>query len=175
MGRDKAWVEYQGKPLLSAALEKLRSLAISEVFVSGRPDADYRGIECRVLLDSEFGIGPMAGIERALWVSRNDLVLVLPVDLPKMTAAFLMKLIGACDRLTGAVAVSHARVEPLVAVYPKRCHEYARMNVARGNYAVSCFVEACRHERAVRCFRVSKQDAACFHNCNTPQDLAQLQ
>jgi molybdopterin-guanine dinucleotide biosynthesis protein A len=174
MGRDKAWVRYQGLPLVEAALEKVRSLGIQEAFISARFDQDFSLLRCRVLVDGEVGFGPMSGIEHALRASNAPLLLVLPVDLPGMTAGCLRKLIACCDRLTGAVAKLGSRLEPLVAVYPTRCYEYARMNIARGDYAVQGFAAACLHEHAVRLFRVPDGFASCFTNCNTPEDLARL-
>lgn len=174
MGCDKAWVRYQGRPLVEMALEKVRSLGIQETFISARFDQDFSALKCRVLVDGEVGFGPMSGIEHALRASTAPLLLVLPVDLPGMTDGCLRKLTAYCDRLTGAVAKLRSRIEPLVAVYPTRCHDYARMNTARGDYAVQSFAAACLHEHAVRLFRVPDADAACFTNCNTPQDLAGL-
>lgn len=174
MGRDKAWVRCEGKPLLQATLEKIHSLGIQEVFISGRNDQDYSGFNCRVLLDLAPGLGPISGIERTLRVSASPFVLVLPVDLPRMTVECLQELVSSCDRLTGTVARLKGEVQPLVAVYPTRCHTYAVLNIARRDYAVRQFVSACLRERAVKLFRVPSRYAACFKNCNAPQDLTNL-
>src|SRR5215471_18172273 len=85
MGRDKAWVELDGQPLLEHALMTVRSSGISEIFISGRAGTDYSRLRCPVLLDRESGSGPLAGIERALETTQAALTLVLAVDLPRMT------------------------------------------------------------------------------------------
>jgi molybdenum cofactor guanylyltransferase len=175
MGRDKAWVDYGGKPLIHLALEKIQQLGITEVFVSGRQDVDYPLPDCRVLTDLEPGFGPIAGIERALGASTAPLVLVLPVDLPAITMPFLQRLLSVCDRFTGVVPSLNGRLEPLVAVYPARCHMYALLNMAAANYAVQDFASACLHEHAIRTLRVPARHAFCFANCNTPADLAALE
>ena len=174
MGRDKAWVDFGGKPLIELALEKVRELGISEIFISGRPGQDYSKLNCRVLTDMETGCGPIAGIERALHESTSPLVLVLAVDLPCMTTVLLRKLIENCDRCTGAVPTVNDQLEPLVAVYPKRCHTYAFLTIARSRFAVRDFVDTCLQERALRRVRVPLGDASCFANCNTPDDLSDL-
>jgi molybdopterin-guanine dinucleotide biosynthesis protein A len=174
MGRDKAWLHLDGKPLIESALEKVRSLGIEDTFISARAGQDYSSLNCAVLLDSEPGLGPLAGIERALRAAGSKLVLVLPVDLPNMRLEFLRKLVRRCKPLTGAVTELRGNIEPLVAVYPKHCHEYALMSVARGDYSVRNFASACLHEHAVRLVRVSESDAGCFANCNTPQDAERL-
>ena len=103
MGKDKAWIEFDGQPLIERTLRAVRSSGITQVFISGRAGTDYSVLGCPVLLDQEAGLGPLAGIERALEATRASLMLVLAVDLPRMTAAFLRKLADSCDALTGAI------------------------------------------------------------------------
>jgi molybdopterin-guanine dinucleotide biosynthesis protein A len=171
MGRDKAWVEYQGKPFIKVALEKVRLLGAGNVFISARPGADYTSLHERTLFDLEPGNGPLGGIERALREAVNPLVLVLPVDLPQMPIEFLKKLVALCDSHTGVVPRHAGSLEPLVAVYPSRCHNYAAHALASGQYAVRDFAKACLKERAVRPMHIEPGEARYFHNCNTPDDL----
>jgi molybdopterin-guanine dinucleotide biosynthesis protein A len=171
MGRDKTWVEYDGKPLGQLAVEKMRQLGIQEILISGRAGEDYSALKCRVLHDLEPGFGPLGGIERALHECTAPLLLVLAVDLPQMTAAFLEKLRMRCDRLTGVVPRQGEKVEPLAAIYPKRCHAFAFAAIAKAQHSVCDFVSACQRERAVRMLPVSRADAGCFANWNRPADM----
>lgn len=171
MGRDKAWVELGGKPLVALAVEKVRQLGVGEVFISGRAGADYATLKCPVLLDLEPGFGPLGGIERALHVASSPLLLVLAVDLPHITDALLRKLTAGCDRLTGVVPKLNGEFEPLAAIYPKRCHAIAFDFIAKSRYAARDFAAACLRERAVRQFPVARGDAGCFANWNSPSDL----
>jgi len=172
MGRDKAWLLTEGQPLIARAVRTLREAGIAEIFISGRAGTDYSALGCPVLLDREPGSGPLAGIERALEAADAELILVLAVDLPRMTAAFLQKLIQHCDRLTGVVPKLEARLEPLAAIYPKRCQFIARDCLSRGRLAVRDFAEACRREQAVRIFPVPQNEAACFENWNSPAHVS---
>jgi molybdopterin-guanine dinucleotide biosynthesis protein A len=174
MGCDKAWVDYRGKPLIQLALEKIRETGITEIFISGRPEKDYSVLNSQVLIDIEPGLGPIGGIECALREATLPSVLVMPVDLPHMSSEFLQKLILGCTECTGAVPTLKGQLEPLVAVYPKRCHAYACSNIARSQYAVCDFTKACLKEGAVRTFEVHAKDARCFANWNSPMDLADL-
>ncbi len=172
MGRDKAWVEVQGRPLIARALATVRDLGPREVFISGRAGADYSRLKCPVLFDLEPGCGPLGGIERALHATSSPLLLVLAVDLPKMTTALLRKLVDRCDRLTGVVPKLRGNLEPLAAVYPKRCHQLARDCLLKGRRAARDFADACLRERAVRTFAVPQAEAICFENWNSPRDKA---
>ena len=66
MGSDKAWIEVGGVPLVRRQLDIVREAGASEVFLSGRAGVDYRGLDVPVLLDARPGMGPLAGVQRAL-------------------------------------------------------------------------------------------------------------
>jgi molybdenum cofactor guanylyltransferase len=171
MGRDKAWLELDGQPLIALAVEKVRQLGVGEVFISGRAGEDYSALKCPVQHDLAPGCGPLGGIERALHACSSPLLLVLAVDLPRMTAGCLQKLCARCDRLTGIVPKLNGGLEPLAAIYPKRCHVIASDFMARSRHVVREFAEACLAERAVRTFHVPRTAAGCFSNWNSPADI----
>jgi len=173
-GRDKAWIELDGRPLLSRALATIRDSGIEEIFISGRPGTDYSALRCPVLLDREPGCGPLGGIERALAATEAPLLLVLAVDLPRMTPVFLRKLAKRCDPLTGAVPSLRGQLEPLAAIYPKRCHAIARDCLLKGRCAARDFADACLREHAVRSVAVPRAQIGCFDNWNRPSDIPGL-
>lgn len=70
MGRDKASIEFNGHSLLSLAVEKVRQLGITEVFISGRAEKDYSTLNCPVLLD--LGPPPSAGLAEASACNRSE-------------------------------------------------------------------------------------------------------
>lgn len=172
MGRDKAWLEIGGLPLVSRAADTLRAAGIEEIFISGRAGSDYSALPCPVLFDLEPDCGPLAGIERALAASQAPLTLVLAVDLPQMTAGFLRELAAGCDPLTGVVPILDGELEPLAAVYPRRCQALARECLRNAQYSARRFAEMCRREGTVKTMPVSPAAAACFVNWNTPAHAA---
>ncbi len=173
MGRDKAWVNFDGNPLIQLAVEKVRALGVEEVFISGRVDRDYSALKCPVLFDLEPGLGPLSGIERGLRECTSPRLLALAVDLPHMTTAFLRKLRARCDQLTGVVPRLNGRLEPLVAIYPKRCHAFAADALAGSRRAAQDFATICFRRHAVRNFSISNPDDRCFANWNYPADLTE--
>ena len=171
MGRDKSWVELDGKTLIAHALEKVHRLGVNEVFISGRAGEDYSALNCPVLLDLAPGFGPLGGIERGLHAATSPLLLVLAVDLPHLTVEFLKHQYACCDRLMGAVPELNHELEPLAAIYPKRCHALAVEALAKSRRAARDFAAASLHTSAVRIVSVSAAEAVCLANWNSPADL----
>jgi molybdopterin-guanine dinucleotide biosynthesis protein A len=171
MGRDKAWLEKDGLPLLACAVATVRELGVEEIYISGREAVDYSALRLPVLHDLQPGLGPLGGIERALRETAAPLLLVLAVDLAQMTSACLKSLVSHCDDLTGAVPKLNGDLEPLAAIYPRRCHGIAANCITQAYRAARNFAKACHRERAVRFVPIAPVFAACFANWNSPADL----
>jgi molybdopterin-guanine dinucleotide biosynthesis protein A len=171
MGRDKAWVELNGKSLLALAVEKVRRLGVREIFISGRGGVDYAALGCPVLHDTEPDLGPLGGIDRGLCECRSPLLLVLAVDLPLVTTAWLRQFHAQCDALTGVVPEVNGALEPLAAIYPARCLGLARETITSARRAARDFAAACLREHLVRTYPVAAAEAGCFANWNRPVDL----
>ena len=173
MGRDKAWIEKNGVPLIVRAVATVRRAGVEDIFISGRPGVDYSVLGRPVLYDRQAGLGPLGGIERALLETRSPLLLVLAVDLARMTPECLKSLAGRCDDLTGAVPELNGQLEPLAAIYPRRCHAIAASLLQQSRHAAREFAETCYREHAVTCISVPSDavSAACFANWNSPSDL----
>ena len=172
MRRDKAWIEVDGQPMVARALATVRKLGVREVFVSGRAQGDYSKLECPVLLDREPGFGPLAGIERALEACSSPLLLVLAVDLPRMTAEFLGRLVEACEPARGIVPRLDGQLEPLAAIYPKRSHAVILDLIRESRHAACEFAEICLQRELTRIHPVEPKDAGCFVNWNNPSDIS---
>lgn len=171
MGRDKAWIEFEGQPLIRRQIALLRAVGAREVWVSGREDVDYGSLGCRVLQDRFRDAGPLAGIERGLAAAEADWLWVLAVDLPRMTEAFLRRLTPAGSPAQGLVPRIGGQIEPLAASYPTSAHALAEAALRRGDASVQEFAATCERAGRVRFIDVAESDASVFHNCNTPEDL----
>ncbi|MGA4644425.1 molybdenum cofactor guanylyltransferase [Limisphaera sp. 4302-co] len=170
MGCDKANLPWQGGTLLERQVTLVQSLRPAEVFVSVREGARYGGVKVPLLWDRFPDSGPLAGIERGLEAASTGLLLVVAVDLPALTVEFLDRLLGHCNERTGAVPVWQGQWEPLVAVYPKRCHALAVDLLVRCRPAARLFAERCWNEGAIRRWTVSEAEGVCLRNCNTPEE-----
>jgi molybdopterin-guanine dinucleotide biosynthesis protein A len=172
MGQDKAWLEVEGQPLIRRQIELARSVGAAEVFVSGRTDCDYSALGCPVLRDEFTDAGPLAGIERALYTTASPLLLVLPVDLPRLTTLVLRDLLSHCTPQAGAIPRIKEQIEPLVALYPRAAHKLAVARLSDGKNAVRDFAQDCVSEQLAVFRDMPSETAAGFSNWNSPTDLA---
>lgn len=78
MGREKALLDWHGRPLLQHVVELLMTVAFP-VRAVGRDDFP----------DLETGLGPMGGVLTALAASGTDFNFIVAVDLPLLTRKFI--------------------------------------------------------------------------------------
>jgi molybdopterin-guanine dinucleotide biosynthesis protein A len=173
MGRDKAWLEVEGQPLIRRQIELARSVGAAEVFISGRADCDYSALDCPVLRDAFPNAGPLAGIERALQAANSALVLVLAVDLPRLTTPVLRDLLSHCTPQAGAIPRIEEQIEPLAAFYPRAAHNLAVARLSEGNNAVRDFAGDCVSKQLAVFRDMPSETATGFSNWNSPGDLAE--
>ena len=168
MGRDKAFVEMGGRPLLARQLEMVRSLGTDEVFISGRPNTDYTAFAVPVLLDQFPDAGPLAGIHAALTAANNPLLLVLAVDLPAMDAPVLHRLLQVAPG-KGVIPRLGGQVEPLADIYPVSALALLTQLLAQKDFAVRDFAAACVRDNLAVYAGLPDHFARYFINMNHPK------
>ena len=171
MGSDKAWMEINGETMLARQIQLARDSGAVEIFISGRADTDYSEFSFPGLEDSFPGAGPLAGIERALTASRSPRILVLAVDLPRISASFLRILAASAPGEMGAIPRLNGKIEPLAAIYPRNARELAFDLLRRNENSASAFAELCVHRGIASFFDVPTSEAGRFTNWNSPADL----
>ena len=192
MGRDKALLEWHGRPLIEHALEKLRVLG-----------AEFQGTQPRILgarpdlksfapvVEDNFpGHGPLGGIEAALSIADTDLSLFLPIDLPFLPAEFLRWMVGRAA-LTGAAATiprMEGRPQPLCALYHRRLLPGIRSALRQGDGKVTRVIANSASDAEMRIDSFDVESIATaqahagtwplgtpvhrwFENMNTPSDF----
>ncbi|RDS80759.1 molybdenum cofactor guanylyltransferase [Dyella monticola] len=86
MGRDKALLPWQGRPLIEHQIATLNATGVREVKVSGyRPD--YLGVS-----DAAPSLGPVGGLASIAAMCEDAQLLIVPVDMPRLQPALLQRL-----------------------------------------------------------------------------------
>ena len=131
MGRDKAFLEFDGSTLLQRALALARLVA-PEVCIVG--NAQQFSPFASAVEDIFRDHGPLGGIHAALNASHTDLNLMLAVDLPFMEARFLQHLItqARADSALATVPRSSDGWQPLCAIYRRGFADLAEKSLRSG-------------------------------------------
>jgi len=171
MGRDKAALAYHGRPQLEWARELL-SRHCAQVFTSIRADQQddpvRRGVP--VIVDTQDGIGPIAGIAAAQAQWPEHAWLVLACDLPFVDDACIANLVSRRDgRPVVAYASSHDRLpEPLCAIYEPASRAGVLAAIESGRNCPRKFILGSGVEL------LEQLDPAALDNVNTPDELQRV-
>ena len=164
MGRDKARLPWQGRPLLEHMQALLRAAGAARVLVSG-DYPEYAGIA-----DRWPDLGPLGGLCSLAPHAPDGVLVVVPVDMPRLTPALLRRLAAAAGArsacFAGSVlplrlqldADSRAALEGLCAAPPRQRSLHGLLQ-ALGGQSITLPASA----------------AAQLTNCNTPEQWQELQ
>ena len=123
MGMDKAELLYEGQTFVENIINKVQSLGIKNIFLSG-----YKGAKenAQVVVDIYPEVGPLGGLHAGFHAVATPYCLVLPVDIPQIPLDFLESLmekhLQQCENpeekdLT-LLLEGEGFLEPLIGIYP---------------------------------------------------------
>lgn len=124
MGKDKAWLDYHGKPQVEI-VHHLLSGYCDEVFISCRPDQEDKFDQYPIIPDSFTGLGPFGAITSAFREHPNAAWLVMAVDIPLADQAFLSELVGRRNPSKYATAFLNPATgfpDPLMTIWEPRSY-----------------------------------------------------
>ncbi len=198
MGRDKAFIEFEGKPLIQRVLERVQPLC-AETIIVANDAAAYARFDLRVVPDIYPGKGSLGGIFSGLSAARETHALAVACDMPFLNGDLLRYLIslaplfdvviprapdasGKTPRGARGDAVrAHPRSEqpiakesnlhPLHAIYSKNCLAAMQARIHAEDLRMVGFFDKVR-VRMVSEEEVDRFDAEhwSFFNMNTPED-----
>jgi len=190
MGRDKAFLDFDGAPLIARVLARVRQVCTEVIIVANDAEA-YGRFGVRVIGDAYPGKGSLSGIFSGLQAARAEYALAVACDLPFLNVALLRYLISLAPQADVVIARAHAptgkarsatRHDQLVvkesglqathAIYSKRCLEPMRARLLADDLRIINFFDEVR-VRVVEPDEVARFDPQLlsFFNVNAPRDL----
>jgi molybdopterin-guanine dinucleotide biosynthesis protein A len=171
MGRDKATLTVDGAPLWSNQLALLRELEPDAICVSARETPSWLPQDVAVVLDAVPSRGPLSGIAEALHRMQSSHLLVLAVDLPRMTSGHLRKLASRTEPGCGIIAKSLHHFEPLSAIYPKEAASIAQNTLADSDVSMLSFARKLLQQGLLKPYDLASDELGLYLNFNAPGDL----
>ena len=175
MGQDKAFIQIEGIPLLDYVYSKCQELFKEIIIVTNQPQQfiDYK---TPVIEDEIRGAGSLGGLYTGLKSASNEYTFCVACDMPFLKPELIAYLIE--KRLHNDVVIPKTKegLEPLHAIYSKRCIEPIKQCIEKGVFKITHFlpevqVHYCEEEE------IKKVDPALisFINANTKKELLKIQ
>ena len=102
----------------------------------------------------------------------EERLLLLAVDLPRMTVAFLQRVHAAGDANVSVVPHGSHGYEPLAACYARSLQKTAEAALAGGRLSLQTLMAEAESAGLVRRLTIGPADEGVFANWNTPGDVA---
>ncbi len=192
MGRDKAWVEFQGQPLVERVIARLSQVCDETIVVTNVPEP-YRHLRVQVVADVLPDRLPVVGIYSGLRAAKFEHAIVVACDMPFLNPALLEYMLTLAEgydlvipsawdvrdlkaRTRERTSVKGCELHPLHAVYYKGCLGAIEAQLlARKRRVVDFYPEV--NIRVVSTEEVNAIDpqGLSLFNANTPELLARAQ
>jgi molybdenum cofactor guanylyltransferase len=182
MGRDKAWLEIEGIPLVERVARRLLPLA-AEIVFSANDAARFAQLAARlpvptqVVADIFPDAGPLGGIHAGLTAAQHDTVLAVATDMPFVNHAVVEGMVGLCEEADAvlprlaAEGFDEPQPEPLHAIYRRSCLPAVERALAANRRRVVSFladVRVCYVDEPF--LRTLDPELWSFRNVNTPEE-----
>jgi molybdopterin-guanine dinucleotide biosynthesis protein A len=172
MGADKAFLNFEGRTLLARSLDLSRSVS-SDVRIVGSHDkfAPFAPVVEDVFRDC----GPLGGIHAAVRASQTEINLIMAVDMPFVSRAFLDYLIEQSRAAPDAIVVvprCDGSRQPLCAIYRREFAAAAENALRARRYRIDLLFESLR-TRVIEQAELKRAGftSDMFSNLNTPEEL----
>ena len=146
MGASKAWLLFNGEPLLVRMVRIVSGVA-SPVVVAGRPGQSLPPLpsNVRVVYDEIEDGGPLAGLVKAMGELSGacDAVFVTSCDHPLLRGGFVERLADLLGDHPGIVPAHGGYVHALTAIYRVDTLPLLTELLEAGERRAGCFVERC--------------------------------
>lgn len=167
-GQDKTKLEFGGQTLLKRTLDILDPIC-DEKLISSNSLETYAN--CRIVPDRSPGQGPLGALYSCLLAARNPYLLIVATDMPFISTRALQKLGQEIENFDVVIPKSADGLQPLAALYSKRCIDPIRSQLEQGNLKIRSFFPQIRY-KVINCRDfpdIYHQNI--FLNINSPTDL----
>jgi molybdopterin-guanine dinucleotide biosynthesis protein A len=173
MGRDKRFIEIEGRTLLERSLAVLEKLFPEILVAVAGPDPELEGLRHRVVTDLIPGCATLGGLYTGLFYAANPRIFAVACDMPFVNENAILRVIELGKEADVAMVKLSTGIQPMHALYAKSCLGPMRKLIEAGNLKVQLLAES--QELDVRVLQEGEfranDELLSFLNVNTPADL----
>jgi len=169
LGEDKALVKIGDIPLIERAVQAIKPVISQPMIITNTPKKfDYLNLP--IYRDIIPNLGPLGGIYTALNYATDNHVLVMACDLPNVTTRIIQVLWDRGSHQDILVLDAGFGLEPLCAVYSKRCIPVIKDQIEKGELKVTDFFPKIQKVEVLKLKEIEDRSSGRFLNINTPAD-----
>lgn len=172
-GSDKGLLNFKGRPLVSYALDALKSVA-GTIFINANRNREvYVAFGYPVIADQTGAFdGPLAGLLSAMRWARTPYVLTVPCDSPLIEGILLERLVQTLRAEDAEICAAYdgERLHPVFLIAECRLASSLEAYLASGQRKVDLWLN--QHKLALADY---SDHPELFANVNTPEELAALE
>lgn len=189
MGSDKAWLEFEGKPIIEHVINRVRPLC-SELYIVANDRVAYEPLGLPIISDVFPGKGPLGGLYSGLLAAPRHHCLAVACDMPFLNVSlieYMMSLAPSYDvviprakdpsgrtphtlvpgkgffeknpRFRNLPSAKQRDLHPMHAVYSKECLASIKRHMEEGDLRLIAFIQDL-NIRIVEQSEVDKYDPA---------------
>ena len=167
----KSWLEVDGQPVIKTILARLAEVFPQLIIVTNVP-SEYEALGARCIGDLLVGKGPLAGIYSGVTAAESEFSFLVANDMPFLDTRLISYMVDARDGFDAVVPRVGSLLEPLHALYSKRCLRAIEKHLRENDLRVQSFLGEVRtryiEEEEIRKFG---DPEAVFFNINRKEDM----
>jgi molybdopterin-guanine dinucleotide biosynthesis protein A len=169
IGRNKAFLKIGDKTFIETLIAKLQKL-FNGIIISTKQPAPYRHLKSAkvaIVNDRSKVLGSLIGIYSALRKAPTKYIFVIAVDMPNIETGLIKRLLRNYKGYDVIIPKTRKGLEPLCAVYSKKCLPHIAGQIRNDNYKIIDFFDNVK----VKTIRLKKDG---LFNVNTLKDYRLL-
>jgi molybdopterin-guanine dinucleotide biosynthesis protein A len=173
MGKEKALLEFHGKPFIKHIAETLSRLFEHIVVVADEPSR-FEFLHLPVVPDVFKNCGPLGGIHSALVYSSTERVFVVSCDTPLLQPEFISFLLDDVPDNDVLVPSVGSFVHPICGMYKKSCIPVIEEWLTVKKYSVLQFLQTQQTKKVELSVDEELRFGQSLQNINTPEEYQNL-
>lgn len=141
LGEEKGLAHFNGKPLISYAIDVLKPICGTLFLSANNHLEEYAKYGCDIVQDEVKGVGPMGGILASLKKSESRFNIVLSCDTPFVSTALFKYLLTFAEYYQVVAPQLNDFIEPLCSVYSTNVLWELQKAIESGNYKIHDFFQ----------------------------------
>jgi len=175
MGKDKAFIEIDGIPIIQRICNVFEKLFNEIIIVTNQKEL-YSGFKAKIVSDLIINRGALGGLYTGLFFSSNPYSFCVACDMPFLKEPMIQYLIKQANGYDVIVPRTEDGLQPLHAIYSKNCLESIKNIIGMGKYKIIDFYPLVEKKIIEESEFISldinlKLMRESFININTPEEL----